>query len=364
MVKKLLLIAATIFALGVPLLLAPAAWGAITGTPPDTGTVGTAYSYTFTASGVPAPTFTVSSGSLPAGLTLGSAGVLAGIPTSPGTSTYTVTASNGTTPAATTAPLTLTIAAAPVAPAFTASSPPDTGTVGTAYSYTFTASGIPAPTFTVSSGSLPAGLTLSSAGVLAGTPTSPGVSTYTVTASNGTTPAATTAPLTLTITAAPVAPAFTASTPPDTGTVGTAYSYTFTASGVPGPAFAVSSGSLPAGLNLNSFGVLSGTPTSPGTSTFIVTTGRACGCRLWNYVGPTASTGLLTLTINSAQAAPAGTPLASAPVTPAPVGAAQVGSLAQTGQNTVTPLIGGTVMVMLGFAFTLLASRRRSQPRR
>ena len=279
MVKKLLLIAATIFALGVPLLLAPAAWGAITGTPPNTGTVGTAYSYTFTASGVPAPTFAVSSGSLPAGLTL------------------------------------------------------------------------------------------SSAGVLAGTPTSPGVSTYTVTASNGTTPAATTGPLTLTSAAAPVAPVFIASTPPDTGTVGTAYSYTFTASGVPGPAFAVSSGSLPAGLNLNSFGVLSGTPTSPGTSTFIVTTGRACGCRLWNYVGPTASTGLLTLTINSAQAAPAGTPLASAPVTPAPVGAAQVGaaqvgSLAQTGQNTVTPLIGGTVMVMLGFAFTLLASRRRSQPRR
>ena len=153
-------------------------------------------------------------------------------------------------------------------------------------------------------------------------------------------------------------------TPPDTGTVGTAYSYTFTASGIPAPTFAVSSGSLPAGLNLNSFGVLSGTPTSPGTSTFIVTTGRACGCRLWNYVGPTASTGLLTLTINSAQAAPVGTPLASAPVTPAAVGAAQVGSLAQTGQNTVTPLIGGTVMVMLGFAFTLLASRRRSQPRR
>ena len=158
-------------------------------------------------------------------------------------------------------------------------------------------------------------------------------------------------------------------TPPNTGTVGTAYSYTFTASGVPAPTFAVSSGSLPAGLTLSSAGVLAGTPTSPGTSTFIVTTGRACGCRLWNYVGPTASTGLLTLTINSAQAAPVGTPLASAPVTPAPVGAAQVGaaqvgSLAQTGQNTVTPLIGGTVMVMLGFAFTLLASRRRSQPRR
>jgi uncharacterized protein (TIGR03118 family) len=76
----------------------------------------------------------------------------------------------------------LTVAAVP---AFTS-----TGTVqfaenGTAYTSTFTASGNPTPTFTVTSGSLPPGLTLSSSGVLSGTATQAGTYTFTVTASNG-----------------------------------------------------------------------------------------------------------------------------------------------------------------------------------
>ncbi|HWU22856.1 MAG TPA: Ig-like domain repeat protein, partial [Nocardioides sp.] len=76
----------------------------------------------------------------------------------------------------------------PSPPLFTADSPPATATVGTPYSYTFTASGGPAPTFAVSSGSLPAGLSLTSGGVLSGTPSASGASTFTVTASNGQSP--------------------------------------------------------------------------------------------------------------------------------------------------------------------------------
>ena len=73
----------------------------------------------------------------------------------------------------------------PTAPAFTADTPPTAGTVGSAYSYTYVATGNPAPTFAVASGALPAGLTLSTAGVLSGTPTTAGPATFTVSASNG-----------------------------------------------------------------------------------------------------------------------------------------------------------------------------------
>jgi len=57
------------------------------------------------------------------------------------------------------------------------------------------------------------------------------------------------------------------------GTVSTAYSQTITASGGTSPyTFAVTAGALPAGLTLNgTTGVLSGTPTAAGTSSFTVT---------------------------------------------------------------------------------------------
>jgi Ice-binding-like/Putative Ig domain len=70
-------------------------------------------------------------------------------------------------------------------PALTAGTPP-TARVGTPYSFAVSASGAPAPTFTVTSGNLPAGLALNSAtGIISGTPTTVGSSTFTVTATNG-----------------------------------------------------------------------------------------------------------------------------------------------------------------------------------
>jgi hypothetical protein len=72
----------------------------------------------------------------------------------------------------------------PVAPTITTTNLPD-GTVDAAYSTTLTASGVPAPTFEITSGELPDGLTLSADGVLSGTPTENGDFTIEVTASNG-----------------------------------------------------------------------------------------------------------------------------------------------------------------------------------
>jgi hypothetical protein len=63
------------------------------------------------------------------------------------------------------------------------------------------------------------------------------------------------------------------------GTVGLAYSQTFTGSGGTGPyTFAVTGGVLPAGLTLTPAGVLAGTPTTAGTSTFTVRATDANGC--------------------------------------------------------------------------------------
>jgi large repetitive protein len=59
------------------------------------------------------------------------------------------------------------------------------GTTGTAYLETITAQGGTSPyTFAVTGGSLPAGLTLSSAEVISGTPSATGTSTFTITATD------------------------------------------------------------------------------------------------------------------------------------------------------------------------------------
>jgi len=65
------------------------------------------------------------------------------------------------------------------------------GFVGTPYSQTLTATGILPMVWTVSAGALPDGLSLSSAGLISGTPTTMQISNFTVTASNGISPDAT-----------------------------------------------------------------------------------------------------------------------------------------------------------------------------
>ena len=72
-------------------------------------------------------------------------------------------------------------------PTFTDGPPPTTATAGTAYSFTYTASGFPTPiTYGVTAGALPDGLSLSTAGTISGTPTKSGLFTGTVTATNTT----------------------------------------------------------------------------------------------------------------------------------------------------------------------------------
>lgn len=98
------------------------------------------------------------------------------------------------------------------------------------------------------------------AGVAAGTVD------VTVANPNGTSATSEASRLTVTAATIGIAPASIPS-----ATVGSAYSQTLTATGGVAPyAFAVTSGTLPEGLVLSATGVLSGTPTADGTSTFSI----------------------------------------------------------------------------------------------
>ncbi|HWS27751.1 MAG TPA: choice-of-anchor Q domain-containing protein, partial [Xanthomonadales bacterium] len=74
----------------------PAGTIAITSSPPPNGSFGVPYSHTVVATGAPAPSFSVSAGALPPGLTLNTgSGLVSGTPTSVGTGSGTITADNG-----------------------------------------------------------------------------------------------------------------------------------------------------------------------------------------------------------------------------------------------------------------------------
>jgi hypothetical protein len=143
------------------------------------------------------------------------------------------------------------------------------GTVGTAYSYSIPASGgTPPYVWSLGTGTLPVGLTLSRRGVISGTPTTAGTSSFTVTVQDSSAvPQSATANFSITV---QTALAVTSLSPP-AGTVGVSYSTTLTATGGVTPyTWTVQSGSLPAGLSLSAAGVISGTPTTSGVSTFTV----------------------------------------------------------------------------------------------
>jgi YVTN family beta-propeller protein len=167
-------------------LTPPAAAVIAAGTPP-TGTVGLAYSFTVSATGNPTPTYTVTTGTLPDGLTLDAAsGQITGTPTTAGPATVGITATNGIGAASSkNYSFTINAATVTVAPLIT-SGTPTAPQVGTLYSFTVTATGSPAPGFSVTSGTLPAGLSLDAiTGAITGTPTTAGNSTFQISADNG-----------------------------------------------------------------------------------------------------------------------------------------------------------------------------------
>lgn len=241
-----------------------------TGTTPD-GTVGTAYSAVLQATGGTAPyTWSITSGTLPAGLSISTAGVISGTPTAAGTSTFTAQVTDSTSATAT-LPLTLKINTAGTNSLTLTNTTLPSGTVQVPYAASITITGGTAPyTCTVGSGSLPSGLTLGSNCAVTGTPTTAGTGTFTVNASDASSPAVTgSGQISIIINPAPAV--LVVSSPP-TATVGIPYSGAVSVTGGTAPYHCVlASGAMPAGLVLGADCVVNGVPLVAGSTSIGVT---------------------------------------------------------------------------------------------
>ena len=214
--------------------------------------------------GVPPYSFSLASGALPPGVSLLGNGTLQGTPAAPGEFAFTVRVEDSKGSTATgsfqilvrPAPLVILTSALPA------------GTTASVYSVTLAASGGVTPyTWTLSSGSLPSGLTLDPAtGTISGTPAATGEFPVTVTVTDAQGAAASRSlvirifePLRILTTALPE------------GTEGVAYQAQLQAAGgAPPYVFSVLSGELPGGLALAGDGSISGAPAASGEFTFTV----------------------------------------------------------------------------------------------
>ncbi|BCY10906.1 putative Ig domain-containing protein [Actinoplanes sp. L3-i22] len=258
-----------------------AAGPSVTAPTTQNGTTGAAITnLTVTATGGTSP-YTWTATGLPAGLAISTAGVISGTPTTAGSSTVTLTAkdANGRTGSTTftwnvAGPLTFT---APVT---------QQGTVGVAGSLTLSADGGTSPyTWTVTG--LPAGLSATTTGVIAGTPTTAATTTVSATVKD-----AAGRTLTRTFTWAIAVPVAATDPGAQTGTVGLAGTLTLTATGGTSPYTWTATG-LPSGLAVTSGGVLSGTPTAAGATRATAT--------VTDNVGRTSSVSF-TITVTAAVA--------------------------------------------------------------
>ncbi len=240
------------------------------------GTVGAPYSQPVQVTGgTGALTWSIvgGTGTLPQNLNLNPInGVIAGTPTAAGSSSFTIGVQDarGLTDTQTLS-ITINQPAPPPAPSITTTSL-SAGTIGQAYNQTLQATGgIGGLTWSIVTGTLPLGLNLNQAtGVISGTPIIPAdTSSFTVRVADAAGQADT---KNLSITINLLNPPNITTTTLPGGTVGQPYNQTLQATGGFGArTWTLSGGSLPAMLSLSPAGVISGTPTNAGTSTFIVT---------------------------------------------------------------------------------------------
>jgi hypothetical protein len=214
---------------------------------------------------LPTPAFS-ESGALPDGLTFADDGhgaaTVSGTPSGDSEGTYPVTVTTENSAGSLTEGLVVTV----LPPVAITSAARATFTEGEAGLFTFTASGSPAPTFS-ETGRLPAGVSLSAAGNLVGTPgpDTGGTFPITVTASNGIADDVTQS-FVLSVLGPPVI-----TTNPETIfnplVVG---SYNVEAQGYPAPTFS-ETGPLPPGVEFTSHGVFYGTPAAGSQGAYPLT---------------------------------------------------------------------------------------------
>ena len=266
---------------------------------------GVYYSQTLvTGSGGTAPyTFTATTASLPAQMTLTTGGVLYG--TTCGTNgnysvPITVTDSLGATASSNIQVIVNRAPAGGCSLTFSTSATLTSGVVGSGYSQTIAATGGTSPyTYTLTSSSLPSGLSLSSGGAISGTPSAAGSYSFSVTATDA---SGATGVQTFSLTIASSGSSLALSVTASSNTqVGVAYSQTSSASGGTSPyTFAISAGSLPAGLTLNtSTGTVSGTPTTAGAFSYTVRVTDNASATATQVVSGTIAAATLTLSVTA-----------------------------------------------------------------
>jgi hypothetical protein len=238
-------------------------------------TVGASYSSQLQDHGIQSNvTYEVTSGTLPAGITLSPSGLISGTPTAVGASTFTIKGTAvSTNPSADgtrvdSKTYTLNVAEPLVARVSTRAAE-----VGVRYVGTLSATGGQGP-YTWSASGLPAGLSVGSAGSITGTPTTVGSypAQVTVTDANGNSKA--------TAVTFRVAPKLVISTKRVVSArVGTAYSFKLGTKGGAGSVrWAIVRGKLPAGLKLNArTGTIAGTARAAGTTRVTVRAIDAAG---------------------------------------------------------------------------------------
>jgi len=231
------------------------------------GTVGAAYQAQVRTSDDRAGNWSIGAGALPPGLTINkTSGLISGTPTAVGTSQFGVyfRDTDGRVAAKI---FNITITETVPDQLIVTTSLPN-GVKGTAYSATLQSKDNRPGTWSITAGALPAGLTLAPAtGVISGTPTTVGTGNFTVRFQDANSNASTRALSILVTNTPPVIS--TASLPK--GKVNTAYTATLKVADNRAGTWSVSTGTLPAGLTLApATGVISGTPTTKGTSNFVI----------------------------------------------------------------------------------------------
>lgn len=240
------------------------------------GNAGVAYSQSLSMTPAGAYSFSLLTGSLPAGLNLNTAtGVISGTPTVTGASSFTLKAQQANDCGGTQSYwLTIHCPTMALAPA----SLPN-GTTGAAYAQTLSVT--PAggnATFAVTSGALPSGVALNpSTGSLAGTPTTNGTYNFTSTATGF---GGCTGSKSYTVMIGGTGcPAIALPPSPPNGGVGQLYTTSAAASPASSYNYAVTEGSLPPGVILiEAIGLVYGYPTAPGSYTFTIQASDANNC--------------------------------------------------------------------------------------
>ena len=147
------------------------------------GTLGVAYAQSLSASGGVGPPYTwsITSGALPPGLGIANNNSIVGTPTSAGTYNFTISVFDQKQNGAFTQ-TSITITNGTTGPTITTTALPN-GIVNVAYNTQLLCNNCASWTWSLSSGNLPLGLTLSAAGAISGTPTEAGSASFQVTLS-------------------------------------------------------------------------------------------------------------------------------------------------------------------------------------